>query len=115
MDEPITDILAGVPLSELCTIAEAAQTLGVKYITAYGFIGRKRIPWRWATPTEESQLNSDARIGSLPGKQPGKRLKLVRLVDIQQAKTEKRERGQRGKDKGTRSRRTKSEMASGGC
>jgi hypothetical protein len=113
MDEPITTILEGVSLSELYTIAEAAEALGVAYITAYGFIGRKQLPWRWATPTEESQLNSDGRIGSLPGKQPGRRLK--RLVDIQRARTERRGRGKRGKDKGNRIRRTKSEMAAGGC
>jgi len=115
MDEPITTILEGVALSELCTIAEAAEMLGVEYITAYGFIGRKQIPWRWATAQEESRLNSDRRTGSLPGKQPGQRLKLLRRVDIDRAKSERRERGKRGKDKGNRVRRTKAEMASGGC
>ena len=115
MDEPITTILEGVSLSELCTIAEAAKMLGVEYITAYGFIGRKQLPWRWATTQEESQLNSDARIGSLPGREPGQRLKLVRRVDVLQAKSEKRERGKRGADKGDRVRRTKAEMAGGGC
>src|SRR5579859_2628604 len=104
MDEPITTILESVALAELCTIAEAAEMLGVKYISAYGFIGRKQIPWRWATSQEESQLNSDGRTGSLPGKQPGQRLKLVQRVDIDKAMSERRERGKRSKDKGNRVR-----------
>jgi hypothetical protein len=67
-----------LPLSEMLTVAEAAQLLKVGTKRVHALIADETLASRWATIEEEARLMLDHRIISLPGVHPaGERIKLV--------------------------------------
>ncbi len=67
-----------LPLSEMVTVAEAAQLLKVGTRRVHALMADETLASRWATVEEEAQLMLDRRIISLPGVHPaGERIKLV--------------------------------------
>jgi hypothetical protein len=110
---PFEDMLKEVPLAEFYSINDVAELMQVAYVTAYKFIMKYHVPWRWATREEEVILRDPPTEGPplphikrLPAKKPGACIILVHREGLRLAiAMERPKRGQRGQDKQPRAKR----------